>query len=131
MSRMPCRAVLPALALTAALIAGCGSGAGAPGGTSSSASAAPAATSPATLVTPTAQQQSSLTDLSAALAKIGDTEGESDQQIVKAGEQICTVAQSGAAQSTLAGAVGNTPAAKIIITTAEKDLCPQYLPKVL
>lgn len=121
-----------AAAGAAVLIAGCGSSGGHAAAPASSAPVTAAAATPsASAFTPTTAQETYLTDLAAALAKVGEQSTASDQQTVTTGETICTALGNGTAPSAIISGVSNPADGKIIVGTAEKDLCPQYLPRVL
>lgn len=102
------------------LLAGCASTGGThatrPAAAQAPASAAAAALSPA--------QARFVSGFSAAL---GD-QGLSDAAEVKMGETVCTARQGGASASTIIDATTNRGPARVLVKTAEKYLCPQYLP---
>jgi hypothetical protein len=67
--------------------------------------------------------------MSTALSAKGETITDTKASVISAGEAVCSDRESGSAQSSVISTSGAN--GTLIVTTAEKDLCPQYVPRVL
>ena len=72
--------------------------------------------------------------IKASLAAKGLSSSSTDAQLASAGARVCSARQDGAAQATLVSMWGSAPhkfamSAEKFVGTAEKYLCPQFLPK--
>jgi hypothetical protein len=82
----------------------------------------------------TARQAKFVSVIRANLAAKGFSNTSTDAQFADVGARVCSARQSGAAQGVLVSQATATPdkfamSAKKFVRTAEKYLCPQYLPK--
>jgi hypothetical protein len=80
------------------------------------------------------RQAEFLSVIKASLAAKGLSSNSTDAQFAGAGARVCSARQGGAAQATLVSMWASAPhkfamSAKKFVGTAEKYLCPQYLPK--
>jgi hypothetical protein len=80
------------------------------------------------------RQAKFLSVIKASLAAKGLSSSSTDAQVASAGSRVCSARQGGAAQATLVSMWASAPhkfamSAKKFVGTAEKYLCPQYLPK--
>jgi hypothetical protein len=122
------RAPVVAVVLALGLAAGCSS-ATQPAASSPSSAPTAAATSAPPPAPPalTGAPARFVAKVRAEEAAKGETSPESDAQIANIGATVCAARKAGGTQSAVIG----TGAGKQVVTTAERILCPAYLPKVL
>ena len=122
------------LVILVAVIAAVASSQGPTGSTAGgavSALASPLATRSASPAALSAADQKFVTGLASALAARGQQSTETPAQTAAVGESVCKARRSGATLAQILAGIKATSAGKLIVRTAEKYLCPAYLPKVL
>jgi hypothetical protein len=122
------------LVILIAVIAAVASSQGPTGSTAGgavSALASPLATRSASPAALSAADQKFVTGLASALAARGQQSTETPAQTAAVGESVCKARRSGVTLAQILAGIPATSAGKLIVRTAEKYLCPAYLPKVL
>jgi Protein of unknown function (DUF732) len=122
------------LGIIGAIVGNPKSAGNATGPTGSPSAQVASSTLPSPVATLTAGQAKFVSAVRAALAAKGFSNSSTDAQLVSVGMQVCSARQSGSSQATIVSASAGIPARlsmspKQFVRAAEKDLCPQYLPK--